>query len=86
MAEKQGLLKEKCSLVILVFSLICFSLVIADLCTRFNDKRQPESGMVKAFATGQQSGVDNTESKVEFLPPEELNQLIDEQMRGEAGG
>jgi len=85
MAEKKSVLKEKGSLVILFFSLICFGLVFADLGARFNDTVQHESGMVKTLGTQQQGGFDPMESETE-LTPEELKQLINEQMSGEACG
>jgi hypothetical protein len=85
MAAKQSLLKEKRSLVILLFSLICFTLIIADLCTRFNDTIHAESRHMVTIAIPVEGGANNAEPEKE-LTPEELDRLIEENMSGEAGG
>ena len=84
MASKKNLLKDRNSLLLLLFSLFCFSLIVADAITRVEDRTLTESGsvVVTSFPTGQ---VPISKEPEEELTTEELDRLIEETMSGDAG-
>lgn len=84
MAAKKSLLTDKRTLATLLFSLICFCLVLADVATRLNGTTATESGHMETISIPLENGTNTGEPEKE-LTPQELDRLIEETMNGDAG-
>lgn len=84
MVSEKSLLRDKRTLATLLFSLICFCLVLADVATRLNGTTPTQSGHMQTISIPVGNGTNNGEPEKE-LTPEELERLIEETMNGEAG-
>jgi hypothetical protein len=78
-------MKGKSSIVLLVFSLVCFGLLLSDVASRFEETSDLETVKVVSDRSSEQTG--NQQPIANDEPtPEELKQLIKESLMGEAGG
>lgn len=85
MVTKQSILKDKPSLVILLFALICFFLVLADLGNRFKDAIHAESGQMICLTAPQQGGGVNNAEFESKPAPEEFKKIIENYLRNTDG-
>ena len=86
MGEKQKKTKDLNDLIIILFVIVSFLLLIADITDRFRESNTFQN-RYPTFVTSakDEPGASDTSDQKE-LSPEKLEQLILNNMRGEAGG